>query len=749
MNIPIPQQTARVFESAPRNLSKHPGLLLDKFVDSFRPEAVNKWQEGVQKPTIELAIKQTIDEKFWATVSARHDAMTASATRFDARTTGPLTMHLSRAGALENAGLCLHPIYGFAYLPGTGLKGLARAYAETIAKPAGEASLADILTVFGKSPTRTDKSENAGSIIFFDAWPTAVPKLEIDIVNNHHSDYYTNKEGRNPPPGDWEAPVPVYFIAVAKNTTFRFAIRKRRDDVPDRLLDLARQWLIGGLTHLGAGAKTNAGYGSFVEVISGPDKPKPLLPENAPRATFNCTLELVTPAFLAGAKQDASDCDLRPATLRGQLRWWWRTLHAGYLPVEQLRTLEAAIWGDTNRGGAVRVEVAATSTPEVIASPFKIQGQSSKGKPQVNFDPNFARKHQLVAAAPKQTQGLSYLAYGMDEISAGARRQRHCVLPGARWQVTLHARSASGLNAHASLAQAKAALKLLCMFGGVGSKCRKGFGSLADPPELAPLQISDCINDAHTLRINSQFQTNLPPNPPETPALDAMLALSRSYTSKDYVEVATPWVDPWFALDQLGAIYIEFTQSNPGTGHGKHCDQKAALGLPRQIHGPRPQPLGHQKNDTWQAPVQLRNPHNTDRFASPVHLHLTKTAAGKLAVRAIASPTRLPDTNTSKDVLGKFIKHIESSVRERGRDFAGPSQPVATPAAGPSKRPEGTPVRIKLSSVSSAVVLSNCCELSAGPVLPSPFSPWQAAQLSAYKLRPAVSAANRSATSTA
>ena len=38
-------------------------------------------------------------------------------------TSGRLTLHLARASALENAGLCLHPLYGFTYLPGTGLKG--------------------------------------------------------------------------------------------------------------------------------------------------------------------------------------------------------------------------------------------------------------------------------------------------------------------------------------------------------------------------------------------------------------------------------------------------------------------------------------------------------------------------------------------------------------------------------------------------------------------------------------------------
>src|SRR5581483_6165314 len=54
---------------------------------------------------------------------------------FSSTTTGPLTLHLARASALENAGICLHPLYGFASLPGSALKGMARAYAETIWLP--------------------------------------------------------------------------------------------------------------------------------------------------------------------------------------------------------------------------------------------------------------------------------------------------------------------------------------------------------------------------------------------------------------------------------------------------------------------------------------------------------------------------------------------------------------------------------------------------------------------------------------
>src|SRR5262249_54848217 len=139
-------------------------------------------------------------------------------------------------------------------------------------------------------------------------------------------------------------------------TAFRFAVAKRRSDVEEELLTAAREWLTLALLDEGAGAKTAAGYGSFR--LADRQAREPDRPAATPRrAQWTATLELATPAFLAGANQAAEDCDLRPATLRGLLRWWWRTLHAGYVDVATLRRLEAIVWGDTRVGGAVRVTV--------------------------------------------------------------------------------------------------------------------------------------------------------------------------------------------------------------------------------------------------------------------------------------------------------------------------------------------------------------------------------------------------------
>ena len=50
------------------------------------------------------------------------------AARLPMATCGSLTLHLSRSGALENAGIALQPVYGFVYLPGSIIKGLVRSW---------------------------------------------------------------------------------------------------------------------------------------------------------------------------------------------------------------------------------------------------------------------------------------------------------------------------------------------------------------------------------------------------------------------------------------------------------------------------------------------------------------------------------------------------------------------------------------------------------------------------------------------
>ncbi len=678
----------------------HPGLMLDKYAASWDPGAgAGKHSERVQKPALEAVAGLCQNAPAGLdlpALSARRERLLIGlhANVFQCVTTGPLTLHLARASALENAGICLHPLYGFVYLPGSGLKGMTRAYAALVWKPAqpdAAAAQAAIESVFGNEPgERQAGHQRAGAVVFHDAWPTRWPRLIVDILNNHHVGYYQGDDA----PGDWDNPVPVYFLAVECGTEFEFALAPRRDDVPNSLLDQAQQWLLGALCHLGAGAKTNAGYGNFKPV--GVARPAFASPRHA---TFEATLELVTPAFLAGANQQADDCDLRPATLRGLLRWWWRTMHAGFVDVPTLRAMEAAIWGDTSRGGAVRVEV----TEGRLAGP-----RSFDYKDHFDPKPDFARKHGLAPRPDgKTTQGLFYAAYGMDEVSRGEHRHRYYVDAGSQWRIRLIASDAGfavrrgGLQERARpaptkpipaqqvLEQALAALWLLCVYGGAGSKSRKGFGSLQlsdvsaqESPAIAAVAgLDQCRGLAAKFReqlgLSREFRL------PDSPALGPPNGIPSP------ASMTVPWQDAWKIMDEIGFAYQAFTKMK------RHDRAKAALGLPRKIHGPRDDgPMRNQSSETYHRPEWLDFPKRNRRLApkdarhaSPIHLHVSRQADGTYLIRVLAFPAKsLPNEQTSKQVLQEFAACFEREVTRRA---ALPAPPRAeSPTFSRDRRPD-------------------------------------------------------------
>jgi CRISPR-associated protein Cmr6 len=715
MNLILPQSTLGLLERVPVT-SRHPGLQLDKLSipgdQSVQKKALEKTLEAndaLTKPNDEF---QQLRQRWLLNVQASGTA--ATLLRFT--TTGPLTLHLARASALENAGICLHPLYGFVYLPGSGLKGMARAFAETVWLPTQsdmKAAWRKIEDVFGWAPNPERKQQirdpnhpaekrfavqgdpkspevkaHVGDVIFHEAWPETWPKLIVDIVNNHHPDYYQHADNQHAP-GDWENPVPVYFLAAAPGVAFTFPLAKRRSDVPDDLLRLASEWLLGALCHLGTGAKTNAGYGAFAPaddsqaeivaaVASTWDK---AIKSPKHRAEFSTTLELVTPAFLAGANQQAEDCDLRPATLRGHLRWWWRTMHAGFLDVQTLRALEAAIWGDTKSGGAVRIVVEKGEAGQTLPFPAKFMTKNSKNQDVLRLDPTFAKNNQLHNAPQKRTQGVLYLSFGMDEMPAGRpleRKQRWCMLPGAKWNVTLKVRDSSFKQDHHPhripadqvLAHAKAALSLLCQFGGVGSKGRNGFGSLGQND----LNVSNCFDEilATAVRLRGFLS---PPNESHAAVSPSLHRLCGP------LMIVTPWKNYWFVLDQLGFSIQDFCQS----AGQKRSWVKEALGLPRKIGASDSDGSGDRRysrsfdRQTNQEVVWLgqNHPHLNGRepkdmrHASPVHIHVNRNSNDTFSISIIAFPCSvLPDGQESEQELKSLIQHLKSDLEGRAKSHA-------------------------------------------------------------------------------
>ena len=586
---------------------RNPGLQLDKL-----SPAGNQEQNAT---SLDDVTQCSGDQVLLDSLFARRATMldTLGARRFRGKTVGAMTLHLSRSGVFENAGIALHPVYGFPWIPGSGLKGMTRAWAETVRMPAPEGNPKDaewtVGAAFGSEldsarDTGPSSFGTVGRIVFHDAWPVTWPKLERDILNNHHSGYYRNRT----PPGDWEDPVPVNFLVIGAGTEFEFALSDRADS-GDGLLHRVAEWMQSALLHAGAGAKTSAGYGRIEPVAKVRTEP----PVGIVRSEHK--LELASPAFLAGARRQGDDCNLRSASLRGLLRWWWRTLHAGHLESDKLFQLETLVWGSSETGSAVSVAVEPART--------NLPVEFDKDAVLASFDPAKARRSDR-----KATQGLYYASYGMDEWAGGRRNQRWYRRAGDTWTLSLTSRASNWDEHHRIPAsdimnQAHAALWLVSRFGGIGSKSRKGFGSFVDIP-LEPIRsLEDCVEAGVRIREACGISSY---GPTGTASLKNLIGP---------IEVKTAWSDSWLALDRIGMVQQELTRS---------CDlvdSRKWLGLPRAAGG-----------------RTLRTADGKKRLASPMHWSLSRGSGDALTVRVVA----FPDSQAHDQ--GQFRAFLEACVRK-------------------------------------------------------------------------------------
>ena len=299
--IPIPLESARAFR-AYKGVT-NPGLVFDRFAPDWREESTLK-KEGLQR-----VLGAKADVKILREWNARWErcVRAAQGEPFALRTDWRLIAGLGRKGSLE-VGFTFHR-YGFPILPGSSVKGVARAWAFLwLAEQANVNPLAELDEVLSADSEDDEKEEKkkylrwraaqpdevqqladdfrvifgtpatAGRAVFFDAIPAQLPTLELDVMNPHFPEYYKG----NAPPTDWQSPVPVYFLTVAAGTEFRFGVgwRGALDEAGQCLRRLAQKWLTEGLINLGAGAKTSAGYGYFVA----PPQPKLLESSSAGQA---------------------------------------------------------------------------------------------------------------------------------------------------------------------------------------------------------------------------------------------------------------------------------------------------------------------------------------------------------------------------------------------------------------------------------------------------------------------------------
>lgn len=346
-------------------------------------------------------------------------------------------------------------------------------------------------------------------------------------------------------------------------------------------------------------------------------------------------LEFVTPCFLGGASPEVPEW--RAASVRGQLRWWFRAVAGGQLGgrLETMRKLEASVFGTTHRASALTVRTLGAPHATGKGAPFSFGSALLAHQLAALWgDGSTAtiRRLRLNNAEGKEfpVNPLQYLAYG--PVDRG-QLVRGCFRAGEAAQLELRWSRSPGAEARALF---DLALWAWLNLGGIGSRSRKGFGSLSAvdaTSELAPTQ-----RGALQSQLREKLRGLVEPNGSSLPEWTCFSSASRVYLGQ------RPFPSWHEALSHLGAWLMAYRRryghpsdgrvlsglalasrdyawaGNP-TAPGAEVPDRAGFGLPLAFRfrtGGRPETsvlIDGEKDDEA-------------RRASPLLLHVTRLGAG-------------------------------------------------------------------------------------------------------------------------
>lgn len=209
--------------------------------------------------------------------------------------------------------------------------------------------------------------------------------------------------------------------------------------------------------------------------------------------TLDFSLKVSSPAFVSGGmEEDVRNTELRHQgkkpkhrlihsegirvpSLRGTLRFWFRAMN-GHLAIRDLHTIEGDIFGDTERGQGLRM--IPTMESQWIPEPLGMTSEKDQS-------------HERIPTG----SALAYLGYGPlnyvnKEIGVSSYNKfafRDAIPPGSEF----HFRA---IGKSSQIDHLKRCLILLHLFGGLGARSRRAWGSVeVKGGFLTPLQENESV----------------------------------------------------------------------------------------------------------------------------------------------------------------------------------------------------------------------------------------------------------------
>lgn len=187
------------------------------------------------------------------------------------------------------------------------------------------------------------------------------------------------------------------------------------------------------------------------------------------------TFEMITPVLGGGVRSKKGDpiTPIRPTSIKGQLRFWWRAARAGGKTLEELIEEEKRLWGGPNREGVLSISL--NTQPQVVEeSWFELSQNGKREEVRRSF-----RMLGYAAFSIKRTN---------EEVKEGIPERKLLRCTGKMTLTirvnTLHPNYQEENGGDKK--EAEAALWAWSCFGGVGGRTRRGFGALNCDVEGSP-----------------------------------------------------------------------------------------------------------------------------------------------------------------------------------------------------------------------------------------------------------------------
>lgn len=253
-------------------------------------------------------------------------------------------------------------------------------------------------------------------------------------------------------------------------------------------------------------------------------------------------VETVTPLFIAGANQhNVENEGLRPPSLKGLLRWWFRAIMGGMVSsIDHLRELENEIFGSTDHKSRIRIVSTIMGNPSPIRIP----------------------------------RGLKYLWFSIE-----FQERQQCYPPNTKFRIDVISLDEMYLKV------ALGCLWAVIYLGGIGARMRRGAGSLrvtsveGEPPYefiFNGKSIYDAKyfienNLAKIFKVFKEFASKYHNISPEHNLGHNFAILAKRYTK---ISLINKIFDRWEeALSEVSKIYKQFRQE-------KKLKHRYTFGLP-------------------------------------------------------------------------------------------------------------------------------------------------------------------------